>query len=82
MQSEEEVDETEAETKDVPKMVQLVTSMCKCLKGTGVVVNMDNLYSSPEAFIALKKLGIYARGTFRSNRKYLPFFFYRQAACT
>ena len=72
--NEDEVDESEAETKEVPKMVQLVTSMCKCLKGTGIVVNMDNLYSSPEVFIALKKIGIYARGTFRSNRKYLPSF--------
>ena len=72
--SEDKIDETEAETKEVPKMVQLVTSMCECLKGTGIVVNMDNLYSSPEVFIALKKMGIYARGTFRSNRKYLPSF--------
>ena len=70
----DEIGDNEPENKEVPKMVQLVTSMCKCLKGTGVVVNMDNLYSSPEAFIALKKLGIYARGTFRSNRKYLPSF--------
>ena len=72
--NEDEINETEVETKEVSKMVQLVTSMCKCLRGTGIVVNMDNLYSSPLAFIALKKMGIYARGTFRSNRKYLPSF--------
>ena len=59
---------------EIPKMVNLVTSLCKCIKGTGVVVNMDNLYSSPEVFIRLKEMGIYARGTFRSNRNNLPSF--------
>ena len=35
---------------------------------------MDNLYSSPEVFIKLLGMGIYARGTVRTNRKYLPSF--------
>ena len=35
---------------------------------------MENLYSSPEVFIALKKKGLYAHGTVRLNRKYLPQF--------
>ena len=39
-----------------------------------ITINMDNLYSSPEVFIALKKKGLYARGTVRLNRKYLPRF--------
>jgi hypothetical protein len=55
-------------------MTKLVTSLCKCLTNTGIVVNMDNLYSSPELFIKLREMGIYARGTFRKNRKYLPKF--------
>ena len=55
-------------------MVNLVCTLCEMLRGTGVVVNMDNLYSSPEVFIRLKEMGIYARGTFRKNRKYLPSF--------
>ena len=48
--------------------------MCKCVKGTGVVVNMDNYFSSPESFIRLKEMGVYARGTFRTTKKYLPQF--------
>ena len=64
----------EIENKEVPRMVQLVTSLCECLRGTGVVVNMDNLYSSPVVFIHLHQMGIFARGTFRSNKKYLPSF--------
>ena len=43
---------------DYGKLVELVTSMCKCVKGTGVVVNMDNYFSSPESFIRLKEMGI------------------------
>ena len=68
----EESDSDEIEEIEVPRMVKLVTSLCECLRGTGVVVNMDNLYSSPEVFIHLHQMGIFARGTFRSNRKYLP----------
>ena len=48
--------------------------MCQKYNGTGRIINMDNLYSSPEVFIALKKKGLYARGTVRLNRKYLPRF--------
>ena len=66
-----DIDEDDEE---LPKMIKLVTSLCECVRGTGVVVNMDNLYSSPGVFIQLKKMGIYARGTYRSSRKYLPQF--------
>ena len=59
---------------EIPKMVQIVSSLCKQFEGTGVVMNMDNLYSSPEVFIQLLQMGIFARGTFRSNRKFLPSF--------
>ena len=59
---------------EIPAMVKTVTSVCEPLRGTGVVVNMDNLYSSPEVFINLLKMGIFARGTIRCNRRYLPTF--------
>ena len=59
---------------DMPKTVKLVSSMCEMLRNSGCVVNMDNLYSSPEVFIELRRMGIYARGTVRTNRKYLPKF--------
>ena len=35
-------------------------------------MNMDNYYTSPEAFIALKSKNIFARGTCRTNRKMFP----------
>ena len=36
---------------NMPKTVKLVSSMCEMLRNSGCVVNMDNLYSSPEVFI-------------------------------
>ena len=56
------------------KTIQTVTDMCRTYNDTGRIINMDNLYSSPEVFIALKNKGLYARGTVRLNRKYLPRF--------
>ena len=56
------------------KTVQTVTSLCKIYEGSGRIVNMDNLYSSPLVFIKLKEMSLYARGTVRLNRKYLPRF--------
>ena len=56
------------------KTIRTVTDMCGKYNETGRIINMDNLYSSPEVFIALKKKGLYARGTVRLNRKYLPRF--------
>ena len=67
-------DEEKEANEEIPIMTKLVTSLCKCLTNTGIVVNMDNLYSSPELFIKLREMGIYARGTFRKYRKYLPKF--------
>ena len=59
---------------EVQKTIRTVTDMCRSYNGTGRIINMDNLYSSPEVFIALKNKGLYARGTVRLNRKYLPRF--------
>jgi len=67
-------DDDKKAAEEIPIMTSLVTKLCKCLEKTGIVVNMDNLYSSPELFIKLREMGIYARGTFRKNRKYLPKF--------
>lgn len=60
--------------KTAQKTVQTVTSLCKNYQGSGRVINMDNLYSSPLVFIKLKEMSLYARGTVRLNRKYLPKF--------
>ena len=56
------------------KTVATVTEMCEKYKGSGRIINMDNLYSSPLVFLELKKMSLYARGTVRNNRKYLPRF--------
>ena len=37
------------------KTIRTVTDMCQKYNGTGRIINMDNLYSSPEVFIALRK---------------------------
>ena len=59
---------------EMQKTIRTVTEMCRKYKNSGRIINMDNLYSSPEVFIALKNYGLYARGTVRLNRKYLPKF--------
>ena len=56
------------------KTVQTVTDLCRSYKGSGRVINMDNLYTSPLVFLKLKEMGLYARGTVRTTRKYLPRF--------
>ena len=66
-------EETQCE-KVTQKTVQTVTNLCKKYRGSGRVINMDNLYSSPLVFIKLKEMSLYARGTVRLNRKYLPRF--------
>lgn len=69
------IEMTDAEIgEEVQKTIRTVTDMCRKYYGTGRIINMDNLYSSPEVFIALKNNGLYARGTVRLNRKYLPKF--------
>ena len=40
-------DEEKEANEEIPIMTTLVTSLCKCLTNTGVIINMDNLYSSP-----------------------------------
>ena len=49
------------------KTIRTVTDMCQKYNGKGKIINMDNLYSSPEVFIALKKKRLYACGTVRLN---------------
>ena len=63
-----------ANDKNILKTTKLVMELMKPWEGDGIVVNMDNYYSSPEVFVKLRQMQIYARGTFRVNRKYLPQF--------
>ena len=63
-----------ANDKNILKTTKLVMELMKPWEGYGIVVNMDNYYSSPEVFVKLRQMQIYARGTFRVNRKYLPQF--------
>ena len=60
--------------KAMKKTIQVVIEMCQMYNETGRIINMDNLYSSPEVFITLKNKELYARGTVRLNCKYLPRF--------
>ena len=53
-------------------MERLVLDMAKPWYQTGRVINMDNYYTSPTVFIALRKNGVFARGTCRSNRVMFP----------
>jgi Transposase IS4 len=46
--------------------------MCKPYFNTGIVVNMDNYYTSPEIAYALAQRNLYMRGTCRTNRKGFP----------
>ena len=46
--------------------------MMKPFFHTGRVMNCDNYYTSPFAFIKLKKAGVFARGTFCSNHDMFP----------
>ena len=60
------------EEKEQPKLVSLVVDMALPWFNTGRVLNMDNYYTSPMAFMELRKNGLYCRGTCRSNRRYFP----------
>ena len=44
----------------------------KVYEHSGIVMNCDNFYTSPAAFIRLREMGIYARGTCRSDRRMFP----------
>ena len=59
-------------TSEIPKTVKLTSSLCEMFKNIGCVVNMDNIYSSPELYIKVFGMGMYARWIVRANRKYLP----------
>ena len=54
------------------KLTMLVSDMARPWFHTGRVLNMDNYYTSVEAFGLLKDNGLYARGTCRTNRRYFP----------
>ena len=54
------------------KIVSLVLDMCKPLYETGSIVNMENYYTSPEVAVALRKKGVFMRGTCRANRLGFP----------
>jgi len=62
----------EEEDDGTPKLVKLVLDMARPWFNTGRVMNMDNYYTSPQAFIELRQNGMFARGTCRSNRKNFP----------
>ena len=47
----------------IKKITQLVLNLCKVFNKSGRVLNMDNYYTSPETFIALRAYRLFARGT-------------------
>lgn len=71
------VDEAKAnqfasETESCSGMRKLVLEVCQPIFGTKRIVNMDNLYSSPQLLEQLYLKGLYARGTTRMNRRHAP----------
>ena len=57
------VPDVEESTDQDEILVSLVKDMMKPFYHTGWVMNCDNYYTSPRAFIELKKAGVFARGT-------------------
>ncbi|MGH7955149.1 MAG: hypothetical protein ACREOZ_04230, partial [Gloeomargaritales cyanobacterium] len=51
---------------------KLVLDMVRPFEHKGHIINMDNYYTSPTAFIHLRSKGILARGTVRINRRHFP----------
>ena len=49
-----------------------VLEVVQSLSGTKRVVNFDNLYTSPQLLIMLKRMHLYGRGTVRRDRKHVP----------
>lgn len=60
------------ETKSCSDMRKLVLELCQPLFGTKRIVNMDNLYVSPQLLEQLFLKGLYARGTARMSRRHTP----------
>ena len=54
------------------KLVNLILEMAKPWQNTGRVINMDNYYTSPTAFVELQKMGLFARGTCKKGRCHFP----------
>ena len=60
------------ETASCSDMRKLVLELCQPLYGSKRIVNMDNLYVSPQLLEQLYLKVLYARGTARMNRKHTP----------
>jgi hypothetical protein len=54
------------------KLVSLVLDMCSFIYSSGLVMNMDNYYTSPEVAVALAERKVYIQGTCRANRGGFP----------
>ncbi|MGH7974333.1 MAG: hypothetical protein ACREBR_02310, partial [bacterium] len=67
-----EVTDEHIENENLSTISKLVLDMARPLQRKGHVINMDNYYTSPIAFIHLIKKGIFARGTARTNRRHFP----------
>lgn len=53
-------------------MRKLVLELCQPLFNSKRIINMDNLYGSPQLFEQLYLKGLYGRGTMRMNRQHVP----------
>ena len=70
--ADDEEEEATREEEQHPKLVRLIHDMARPWFNTGRVMNMDNYYVSVQAFLELRKNGLYARGTCRPNRRHFP----------
>ncbi|KAF0703743.1 hypothetical protein AaE_015247 [Aphanomyces astaci] len=66
-------DENQEEMKP-SSLRQHVLDITKQWKGSKRVLNMDNWYSSVQLCMTLREIGLYCRGTVRSNRAHTPRF--------
>mmetsp|Transcript_2724 Transcript_2724/g.3879 ORF Transcript_2724/g.3879 Transcript_2724/m.3879 type:complete len:98 (+) Transcript_2724:275-568(+) len=65
-------DAAENDKDNQPKLVKLILDMARPWFNTDRVLNMDNYYTSVQAFAKLRQNGIFARGTCRPNQKHFP----------
>jgi hypothetical protein len=56
----------------VTRTDKLTLDMCKVVRGTGAMINMDNFYMSPMCAVNLQNKLNFCRGTFCCNRWFLP----------
>jgi hypothetical protein len=65
------------------KLLAHIHDMCCPYYETGLVVNMDNYYTSPKAAHSLARNGLYMRGTCRTNRRGFPVgVIYKKGECS